>query len=264
MLNGEVLEGKVIEVNPEDITLEKDGESQNILKSELLLIEFRNGYFEKVNDAEKSVTIQSSRNHTVNKPGPPANETLNMLSVNTLAFTNADISLFYERLSRNKAFGYGAMGAYNFNKYVIQFNSFLYLLANAKKKMDAGVFLNYYPGKLSRKKNLHLGILVKYTSFDFSYLREDTAWNGGQPSITISYAPSSGYQLATLFTIGSHYVINKNIFIKTLYGLGGFNLRGDFHQQFNYMINRNTDPADWISVTFLPKVYFALNIGYNF
>jgi len=264
LLNGELVEGKVLEINPDEIILDSGSGRETIVKTNILLIEFKNKQVERINTPEKSVIVQPTGDRFLKKPPAETDDKLNQLSINTLAFINADISLFYERLSRGKKVGYGVMGGYNFNKYVISYNTFMYLLTNAKKKMDAGIFLNYYPGKLKKKKDIFVGVLFKYTSFDFSYMHEDTVWNGGQSSINVRYTPASGYQFATMLTVGGHYKINQNLFIKTLLGIGGFNLRGDFYQQFNYMLNQGADPRNKVDFHFLPKIYFGFNIGYNF
>ena len=103
-------------------------------------------------------------------------------------------------------------------------------------------------------------------NFSYSKAIEEKVVSGGNISTNIKYSPATGSQLATIFTFGTHTTVAKNIFIKTLFGVGGFNLRGDYQQQYNYYLNKRTNQAKAAGYdrTFLLKLYLGVNLGYNF
>jgi hypothetical protein len=114
-----------------------------------------------------------------------------------------------------------------------------------------------------------MGLMMKYTSFNFSGVKDDSVKVGNLISSTTTYTPGKGGQLATILTIGSHTDISNNFFIKTIFGIGAFKLRGDYKTQYNLEINKankqsnngaNTQPLNY---NYLPKIYFGINIGFK-
>jgi hypothetical protein len=269
-LDGDLRIAKVLEISPESITIVPLCESgapfvdanETILKNQVLLIEFKNGAVEFFNPPTKNLVVNANGQVRKQLQGRAEEISLNnFASLNTLALCNSDISGFFEHLVTSKKAGFGMMAAYNFNQYAGIQNAFISILNNAKKNYDVGVFANLYPSHFKNRTTFYFGIFFKYTSFNFTSVVEEkigTATN-------IKYVPAKGSQLATIFTIGTQTYLSKTVFLKTIVGLGAFNLRGDYKQQFNYAANLNNKPnAQTTTTTTLPKLYFGLNLGFNF
>jgi hypothetical protein len=255
--NGDCIDGKVTEVTPETVKIISTAERSIIYKYEILLIEYQNGLVELYTAPSKNAVFTSGRVQpnniqTENSPVPALD---NFGSVNTLALTNADISVFFEHLNRQKSLGFGIMGAYNFNPYASLQNAFIAILSNAKKQYDIGAFANLYPLNLSEKTSFYYGLMLKYTSFRFTRLADTLSSN------LISYKHETGSQLATIFTIGTHTSLQGHFFMKTMAGIGGFNMHGSYREEFNTVISKNSTPTH---IKFLPKFYFGINFGFNF
>jgi hypothetical protein len=277
-LDGSSKTGKVLEISSEQITLQTPQEPEVFLKSSVLLIEFKNGTVEAINTPTRTViynasTVPSVENDRVRRERVPQEVDLfnyNLGSINTLALCNADVSGFYERLLPGKQFGVGLMAAYNFNVYATASNLFIAVLNNAKKKYDLGVYINFYPTAFEKRTTFYYGILFKYMNFTYSKVTEEPVPVGSGLSPTLKYEPAEGSQLATIFTCGTHSIVKNKFFVKTIFGLGGFNLRGDYRQQYNYSINRVNSPqqggtgATAYDRRFLLKFYFGVNMGFSF
>lgn len=265
LLNGSKTTGKITEVGTEDVAVLTDGATERIPRAEILLLEFRNGTTEIINQPRANVTASA-------RPGKISlannvNELprQNLISFNSLALINADVSCFYERINKTKEIGFGIMGAYNINPRATIYTPHIFILSNARKLYDLGLFMNYYPKSLNKTRSFYVGLFFKYTAINFSSLSEDTVMSGGVKSVLVSYKAAEGHQLATLFSIGKHYRITNSFFVKTLFSIGGFNLKGDYKKQYNFMSNRG-NPAGTLPVerTLLLKWYFGLNAGYYF
>jgi len=254
-LNGTSRECKVLEISSENIIVAASNGNEDILRSEILLIEFKNGLVEIVNSPEKEIVYNpNSKNQTSAKQELIRNH---YASVNTLALCNADISGFYEYVPQSKKIGLGVMGAYNFNAYAGAQNLFIAPLSNAKKNYDLGLTCNWYPTQFTGKTNFYIGMMIKYTSFNFDrVIKDSTSGN----SSTITYIPTTGKQMATLVTIGTHTFFNEQFFLRTLAGLGAFRLRGDYKEGLNEQLNDNSNDR----FNYLPKIYLGINIGFNF
>ena len=249
LLNGECYKGKVTEVQSENIKL-RNSDRAIIYKDEILLIEYPNGVIENYNSPPKDlVYFQPGAENKVDRQ--MLNDLKrNRLSINALALANADISCFYEYLTRDKSVGFGAMGAYNFNLHANAQNAFIAILNNSKKNYDLGAYVNFYTDSKESKSSFYYGVLFKYTDFTFSQLSDS--------SNVVKFTTRKGNQIATIFTIGTHVNLTDDIFIKSIFGLGGFNMKGAYKQEFNRIVNAG------ISYTFMFKLYFGINIGFNF
>lgn len=249
-LDGSAITGKVLEVGPETVKINSNADRTIIYKNEILLIEYKNGsidYFTAPPE-NKIYNTNEMEDPSVRKPQVlPAQQ--NFASINALAVANADISGFYEYITRTGSMGFGVMGAYNFNIHANLQNAFIFILTNGKKNYDLGAFANIYTSDLTDGKSFYYGILFKYTSLTFSGIRDTT-------TSVISYTTEKGSQLATIFTIGTHYSLPGSVFIKTMAGLGGFNMRGRYREEYNRINASN--------YYFRPKFYFGINIGFNF
>jgi hypothetical protein len=255
--------GTVQEILPDEVILAIAEGTVSVARNTIVLITYRNGLVDHLNTPPADVVyLPAGTASEKSRSDQAAEETVNFLSVNSLALVNADFTVLYERLFFGRQAGAGVIGGFNFNPRVTLYNVFLYPLAEAKKNYDAGAFFNFYPGGLGAKNRFYGGLMVKYTSFRFQSLREDTLLAGNQLSIQTSYSPSSGSQLATLFTFGTHSSLGSGVYVRTLFGLGGFTLRGDYKEQFNYMLRRGADVNDPVyHYSFVPKIYLGLNFG---
>ena len=239
LLDGSCKIAKVLEVSPDNITFVPLSESgapflnsnESVLKRNILLIEYKNGTIEVYNRPQKNAVYNSEGvpNKLIRKEGEEI-PSYNFGSLNTLALCNSDISGFFEHLSQNKKIGLGVMAAYNFNQYAVFSNAFISILYNAKKRFDIGAFANIYPSRFKRRSTFSFGIMFKYTAFNFSSVIEEKVG----PATNIKYLPAKGSQLATIFTGGIHTKLNRNFFLKTFGGIGGFIMRGEYQRQFNY------------------------------
>ena len=102
--------------------------------SNLMLVEYKNGVVEIFNRPEKNSvsTSQGLVSQATKKNAEQSNNT-NLISLNTVALCNADISGFYEYILPSKKVGLGIMAAYNFNLYATNPNLFIAILNNGKK-----------------------------------------------------------------------------------------------------------------------------------
>lgn len=250
-LNGTSRVCKVLEISPDELLVEDGNGTATLARGDVLLILFKNGTVETITTPEKSAVYnpslpkQSTSNNTYYKS--------NFISLNTLALCNADLSVFYEYITKSKIAGFGFMGAYNFNTRSSLQNLFISMLQNSKKNYDAGVTVNLYPGKFSRRTGFYIGLMTKYTHFSFNVINK--TGNG------VTYKSANGSQLATLIMTGTHTGFPNNFFIKTMAGIGAFKLNGDYKKEMNTEFYNNSGQINEIS--FLPKFYFGFNLGLN-
>ncbi|MCW3078425.1 MAG: hypothetical protein JWO32_3034 [Bacteroidetes bacterium] len=258
-LNGTSKECKVLEITPELIYIKTSESSEYLYRSQLLLIQFKNGSTEIINTPTQSVvynpaaTLKPSDN---NSGSNPLLHKAGNLSINTLAPCNADIAVFYEHITKSKMFGLGIMGAYNFNIHATLPNQFIAALPHAKKNYDAGLTFNFYPGRFENRTTLYIGAMIKYTQFNFDMEKDSL----GITSVSYDH---KGSQLATLLTLGTHTYFNEHFFLKTMAGLGAFRLRDNYQTEFNLQSNRNST-GKMHHYTYLPKIYIGINLGFSF
>jgi sRNA-binding regulator protein Hfq len=266
LLNGQLLTGKVTEIEDVMIKYRVDGEEQVIGRQYVMLIEFKSGQVEMMTPPEtESVYMPEGIDNRRLSDNSKKLEKNNSISLNSLALCNSDVSVFYEKLLL-KQFGVGVMGAYNFNTVSSYLNSNISVLGNAKKNYDLGCYANLYLTD-NRGFTIYGGMLFKYTSLSFSKTNVTQTYSGtgSAQSVNYSYTPAEGYQFSSFFTMGTKHVIRDNFFMSTMAGLGGFNLHGDYKYQYNFKANENRDPRKQpVSYGFLLKVYFGVNIGMSF
>lgn len=269
-LDGTTQTGKVIEIGPEKISVKVINENIDFPRSTILLIEFFNGTCEIITIPTENVTLVADKKenfHFRQKEKEIYN--YNQVSLNSLAICNADISIFYERTLPSKRTGVGLMGAYNINQYANAFNLNIAILTNAKKNYDLGGFINFYRSDPENRSRFYFGMMIKYTSFNFSSVINDSTKTGNIISVTTSFKASKGSQLATIFTIGTHTDVTHNFFIKTIFGIGAFKLHGDYKTQYNLEANKqnqqsnNGNATKPLNYNFLPKFYFGINLGFK-
>lgn len=265
-LNGTSKTGTIVEISEEQITAQlSKKEKLTFDRSTILLIEFKNGSIEIITQPKENVLYNPVEAENQLKQVVKKEFILsNFGSLNTLALCNADISGFFEHVLPNRLIGIGVMGAYNFNERVSLSNLFIAPLTSARKKYDLGAFANFYLDGLpdDEETTFYYGLLFKYMHFDFTKVTEITTTTNGFVSTSFKYNRATGNQLATIFTFGTHSNITKKFFIKSIFGIGGFNMRGDYKEQYNYFIQKNTGIND--DRKFLLKLYFGFNAGFAF
>jgi hypothetical protein len=225
LLDGTLKQGKILEIATEAITLENDSETQNIYRYEIAVIEFKNGTIEIINEPAENLVYNTRSAKVTSDTKQLSLYKPHFVSVNTLALYNADVS-------------------------------------NAKKNYDLGGLLNLYPTAFSSRTTFYLGIMVKYTSFNFNKTRTDSVSTGSNQSAIVTFIPAKGSQLATIFTLGTHTTFNENFYIKTIAGLGAFRLRGDYKEELNKIFNDDPKSSP-VEFNYLPKIYIGINIGFN-
>lgn len=258
-LNGTSKECKVLEITPELIYIKSSDATETIYRSQVLLIQFKNGSTEIINTPTQSVVFNPLAPSKSSENTSTSNTLLHKtgnISINTLALCNADIAVFYEHITKSKLIGLGIMGAYNFNIHATLPNQFIAALPHAKKNYDAGLTFNLYPGRFENRTTLYVGAMIKYTQFNFDMEKDSLG-------TTIVSSSRSGSQLATLLTMGTHTFFNEHFFFKTLAGLGAFRLKDDYQTQFNLQANRNSSGKTH-NYSYLPKIYIGINLGFSF
>lgn len=258
-LDGAIKHGKTIEISSEFILLSNNKLIDTFLISKILLIEYQNGRIDLINKPkENSIQYLDSSKKKQERFANFYN--YNQVSLNTIALCNSDITLFYEHIFKRKLIGAGLIGAYNFNTRASFLNLFITTLNNSKKKYDLGAFVNFYINRTKKKNQFYFGTLVKYCQFSYTKIVVENSKGAN----TIKYINTDGYQLATTLTVGSHFNFTKTFFIKSYFGFGGFNLRGDYREQYNYQLksNRGYQKKDR-NVGFLPKLYLGINVGFK-
>lgn len=260
----------MLEISESQILAETDNETLSYSKNKVLLIEFKNGSVDVYNTPKTNIIYNSHVERRTDKTYE-RKEILksNFGSINALALCNADISGFFEHLFPKRSVGVGVMGSYNFNSRASFSNLFILPLENAKKKYDLGVFANLYTGQLKAEEtSIYFGILFKYLNFSYTKVTEVRNSSGGSVSTTLKRSSESASQLATIFTFGTHSNLSDNFFIKTIFGIGGFNLRGDYRQQYNYYLNggagQQSNTISPYNRKFLLKLYVGVNAGFAF
>jgi hypothetical protein len=264
LTDGSAVQGRVTEVTPDEIVLRSaEGESR-LPVTRVLLIEYKNGAVETYTTAGQDADYPTRPNAGKDATGNTI-QPANFVSLNTLALVNADVAVFYERVLYQRKLTAGLMAAANFNMRATGYNLFIGVLNNGKKTHDLGAFLNYYPTGMSGKTRLYFGLMMKYTGFRYSVLKEDTLVNGGTSSIHATYTPATGSQLATIVTFGSQTKLGESFFVKTIFGIGGFAVKGTYREQLTLMFERTRgDGPSIFTGSSLPKLYLGFNAGFSF
>jgi hypothetical protein len=241
------------------IRTELKWEVRDFLKRDLLLIEHADGSVEIFNRPVAESAYDDARH------GPLLTEdkTKNLVSWNTLALCNSDLSLFYERLLLGKMCGTGVMAAYNFNLHASLQNINIYLLNNGTKLYDLGAYIHIYPNGLDNMFSPFFGMMFKYTALSFNVVKQDASTGG-----VTKFIPATGGQPAFLFLGGMQWDVNSRFFLRGFGSLGFFSLQGEYRAEYNRLRNEDrkaSDPkAKDENVGALLKLYFGINAGVKF
>mgnify|MGYP002364805506 CR=1 FL=1 len=263
-LDGEKRQGKVIEIGPDAVLMESNGEKKQIARQYIMLIRYKNGFFETFNRPAESKTI--SRVNPDNKETGSGRQITkaqfnNRLSFNSLALVNSDASLFYEFLVPRHKVGLTGMGAYNFNNATGFYNLQINQLYEAKKNYDLGISADVYSNNPLQGPSLFWGLMFKYTNI--SYTKISYIHNSSGSISVVNEGRVKAYNLATLFTVGLSHQWPERFFIKSFMGLGGCFLRGELKDQLNNA-NGTRQNLTINGTQFQLKGYMTLNIGYSF
>lgn len=198
---GNKIKAKVTEINLTDIKYKDfsnlNGPTYVIPKSDVVLIEYQNGYRDIINANPKDYAPAK-----IKEPSPEAKEkpnlhsfNKNLISINALSLANGDLAVMYDREFANHHLNVSLLGAYNFNSRMGFLN---YYVADskdfAKKNFDLGVGLNFIPSNI-KSVQYFLGVFVKYMNYSY---KEQVNTNNNQ----IKYVAANGSQTAFMFNNG--------------------------------------------------------------
>lgn len=261
-LDGSSKECKVTSINPDYINISTNGYEESISKLSVLLIEFKNGTVEVINEPQENHLYSPGIANSALQDLPTTIYKHNYVSVNTLALFNSDIAAFYEYQLRKIPIGFELMGAYNFNLYSSVQNNYIKPLPNSKKNFDVGAGIKFYVSSPEDKLKIFFGVLVKYTEFSYNKTIIDTLPVPPGPFgyyTNTTMKPTVGNQLATLLTLGGETFISDQVFAGAMCGLGAFKVKGDYRYEYNLHTDNSLG-----KINYLPKIYLAVKLGYNF
>ena len=258
-LNGEILSGYVVEVSPNNITFGSNRGTNTFEKTDLLLLEFSNGRIEVYNRAPVDIFTNDEPGKNIRlEQSLRKVDTVDMISFNSLALCNGEVSLLYEHLLFKKFIGIGAIGSYNFNTVTNVFNIFLVPLENCKKKYDIGGFVHVYTRSNFFNSKLFYGAMVKYSEFSYTALFQDKVGSGSSTRIVTRRVDTNGHHTALIGLVGTEFKLTNSLFLRTVSGLGGYLLKGTYRQQYNARVGPHSD------VGFLPKAFLSVQFGFQF
>jgi hypothetical protein len=262
---GGKIEGKVTEVGVERIILIRDSVPDFIAIRNIILIDYGKGKADVFGEAIKDIYLPGSSSNTKGMKSTTKITRQNEIYLNSLSLVNADLAVFYEHQIKGRKLGLGLMGAFNFNAYANFANIFIAVLSNGKKLYDVGIFSNVYLNSEESSIRWFMGLMLKYTEFSYSYVKEDSTYVNNSVAVQISYTPARGNQLSTLLSVGAHKQFNEGFFMKFSASIGAFRLKGDYKQQFNYVMNSGNSPtSDKVNYSLLPKAYLSISTGWKF
>ena len=199
--NGNKIKAKVTEINLTDIKYKDfsnlNGPTYVIPKSEVVLIEYQNGYRDIINANPKDFSPSKAKESSSGIKEKPNLHSFNknLISINALSLANGDLAFMYDREFANHHLSASFLGAYNFNSRMGFLN---YYIADskdfAKKNFDLGAGLNFIPSNI-KSVQYFLGVFVKYMNYSY---KEQVNTNNNQ----IKYVAANGSQTAFMFNNG--------------------------------------------------------------
>jgi len=170
-----------------------------------------------------------------------------VISVNTLALCNGDLTLFYDKLINNGKFAFTLMGGYNFNYRMGGLN--LYITNskyNAKKIYDMGGGF-YFAPRPTQRVYYFAGILSKYMAYRYTDMI-------GISNNQKKFDEKEAYQVSVLFSNGCIFNIVPTVHFKIICAIG---------KQINSIPLKSTN-LSVIDYSHFPKLYLGYCIGYCF
>ena len=263
--NGSKLQAIIQEVNVKEIKYKNlnnpDGPIYVVAKTDVLLIEYKNGTFDVITKNPARVTPPGLQPEL-----PPKKEVRkdpyalyylgkNCVYFNGLALVNSDVSFMLEREFNKSRHSVVFFGAYNFNIATNFTNRYIQALNYSKKNYDLGAGINYFT-QTKRRSQYFMGIWFKY--MNYNYVRE-TASNDtilGTPSIVVTQQNVNSYQFATLFMNGIQMRVTPFFTYRIFLGLGFTNRNRDVSVAVREDVNQRAR-------SFF-KTYLGICVGYRF
>lgn len=262
---GTKLEVKVLEINLTNIKYKNysylTGPTYVISKSDIVLIKYQNNTTDIITERPERVfplsASQKVDTDTIkNKPLPTKTKPIyyvntNFLSINALALSNGDITLFYDKELLNGKLGLSFMGGYNFNTHMGGLNALIVSSFHHTKKLyDAGLGLNFFPQQ-HRRSQYFIGLQSKYMRFKYDAVNDTT-------NNQLHYTPKQGQQIALMITNGWQYRVSTNFSFKFFVCIGAVNNTPSLKSYRNRNSTTKTDLNDY------PKIYLGYCFGYRF
>lgn len=242
--SGEKQVGKIQEINSEFILFEDTFNNINeILKADLLLIQFKNNTTELFNLPEKSELIyKGKRTEDLNFN--------NSIATNLAAFALGDLNLTFERKDCAKDVDIGLFGAYNINNRTTIFNLRFNNLSAAKRYIELGAFINFkfspdHPGK---NRIPFISFMYKRTIFNY------TPANYTASSGILQYTSKSTYSNVYIISYGLSSKPFHQFFLSGSFGMGIATFTNEFIKDSNARSRRNN----------VFRCQMTLMIGYTF
>jgi hypothetical protein len=262
---GTKFEAIIKEVNVNEIKYKNfsnpDGPTYVIAKTDVLLIEYKNGTFDVITKTPARVMPPQLESAIPSKKeikkDPYALYYLgkNCVYINALALVNSDLSFMLEREFNKSRHSVVLFGAYNFNIATNYTNSYIQALNYSKKNYDLGAGINYFT-QTKRRSQYFMGIWFKY--MNYNYVRETAKQDTilGTPSIVVTQQNVNSYQFATLFMNGVQVRVTPFLTYRMFFGLGFTNRNRDVSVAVRDDVNQKAR-------SFI-KAYLGICIGYRF
>lgn len=246
---GEKLLVKVVEIDQNIVNYldynNLQGASKYISKIDIVMIQYVNGVREIVNyypsDAQTKIPVFGNKKKLTNKLIDVNAINKNTVSINGFALANGDLTLMYDREIFNNRVMLSFLGGYNLNSRMGILNIIIIdSKDNAKKKLDAGLGINYI---FSPKEPMQYftGILAKHITYNYLAV-VDTVNNNK------IFEKATGSQTSILYTNGCLFRISPNFNLKVFASVG---------------VAINSSPLNGIKKQ-SAKIYLGYCFGYRF
>ncbi len=262
---GTKIEVKVLEINLTHIKYKNysylTGPTYVVSKSDIVLIKYQNNTTEIITDNPERVfpvsTTKKNETDTLKSKPLPSNKksiyyvNTNYLSINALALSNGDITLFYDKELLDGKLGLSFMGGYNFNTHMGGLNALIVSSFHHTKKLyDAGLGINYFPQQHKRSQYF-IGLQSKFMQFKYDAVNDTT-------NNQLHYITKHGQQMALMLTNGWQYRVSTNFSFKFFVCIGGVN------NSPSLITYRNRNSKSSTNLNDYPKMYLGYCFGYRF
>ena len=238
-----------------------DGPTYIVTKSDVLMIEYKNGVVEIINTNPTSISPIKTETLTpkreVVKKGPNDLYYLNKncIFLNGMALANSDIALLYDREFAKSRFSLTVLGAYNFNLHSNYTNYYIRALGISKKNYDIGVGINYYT-QTKKRSQYFVGLLFKYMNYDYVHETEIHDVINGLPFTSIKTENVNNFQFASMVVNGIQIRATPFFTYRVFIGLGFTNKNSD--------ISKAVKENPLQEARSFTKAYLGMCVGYRF
>lgn len=262
--SGDKFEAIIKEINSSAVKYKNftnpDGPTYVINKSEVLMIEYKNGTLDIINKTPVSISPAKTetvvpKKQTKKEPYELYYSNKNCLYFNGLALANSDLAFIYDREIAKSRLSIVLLGAYNFNVHTNYTNRYLQAVGISKKNFDVGAGINFYT-QTRRKSQYFVGLLFKY--MDFNYVRETTTEQiiNGTPHLSVTTQNVHNYQFASMIVNGLQFRMNPFFTYRIFIGVGFTNKDTDITKAVKEDLK--------IEAQSLSKAYLGMCVGYRF